>query len=134
VDLLARKIGLKRDLALLHGRPSIAHFALARSLSFRPENRIPKPYCPGQLEIIVATPNAKHTNISGGYRTRAALNLKNLRCTPALLGRPTQIRRNAIASAAIPANKFIDVPPAKHRKPRRPASRDDTSIRCSFDV
>lgn len=75
----------------------------------------PPLYCPGQLETIVAIPNAKHANTSGGYRTRAALNLRNLGCMPALLGRPAQIKRSATASIDIPAYRFIGVSPVQHR-------------------
>lgn len=89
-------------------------------------------YFPGQVETIVATPNAKHANTSGGYRTRAALNLRNLGWMPALLGRPAQIRRSATASIDIPAYKLIGVSPVKHRGPRWHASRNDASIRLSF--
>lgn len=116
-----------------HSMPRVGESCSPCVVIFRPgKTGCPPLYFPGQVETIVATPNAKHANTSGGYRTRAALNLRNLGWMPALLGRPAQIRRSATASIDIPAYKLIGVSPVKHRGPRWHASRNDASIRLSF--
>jgi hypothetical protein len=120
------------DLQLSHiARAVDCEFSLVGLRLFAQKTGYRQPYFPGQLEIIAATPNAKHDNIRGGYRKRAALTLKNLRWMLALLGRPTRIRRNATASITIPASKFIGVSSVGHAELRAVTVRQSGA---PFDV
>ena len=64
-----------------------------------------------QIELITAAmPIAVNASTTGGYTTNAAPNRRKLGWTPALSGRPTQIRTKAMTNIAIPVHKFICSP------------------------
>ena len=91
-------------------KASIASFRLSVS-DCHSEIWILQPSFPASLRQVPLHRKRSTTVLVGGYRTRAALSLKNFCRMPNLLGRPTQIRRNATATITIPLNKFVGVFP-----------------------